>query len=117
MNARLETEQQIVERFGRMADASRRMLEAARQKDWDAVCAVEKECTALIAELSQMGDLAPTDPELRRQKVDLIKRVLAADAEIRALTQPWLEKLDAVLRGTDPAARLDRGRGPDSLPG
>ena len=117
MSARLETEQQIVERYQRMADASGRMLDAARQDDWDAVCAVEKECATLIAELSRMGDLAPTDPALRRRKIDLMKRVLADDAEIRLLSQPWLKKLDAMLRSPGIAARLDRAYGPGLLPG
>ncbi len=115
MTPRFETELQIVDRYRRMADASRRMLSAARQDDWDQVCAAEKECAHLVAELSQMGDLAPSDPSLRQQKIDLMKRVLADDAEIRLLTQPWLKKLDAVLRSPDTAARLGRAYGSGSF--
>ena len=117
MNARMETERQIVDRYRRMADASGRMLAAARQDDWDQVCTVEQECTRLIAELSGIGDLAPTDPSLRQQKLDLMKRVLADDAEIRLLTQPWLRKLDTLLRSPDNAARLGRAYGAGSSPG
>ena len=117
MSQVLQREQQIVERYRRMADASRRMLDAARLDDWDRVCLVEKECASLVAELLQMGDLAPTDPSLRQQKVDLLKRVLADDAELRLLSQPWLRKLDAVLRSPQTAARLDRTYGGGSLQG
>lgn len=117
MTTRFETEQQIVERYRLMADASHRMLHAARDDDWDRVCVVEKECARLIADLSSMGDLAPADPVLRQQKLDLMKRVLADDAEIRLLTQPWLKKLDAVLRSPDNAARLGRAYGAGSFQG
>lgn len=117
MTARLENEQQIVDRYRLMADASRRMLAAAREDDWDRVCAVEKECATLIVELSQMGDLAPTDPSLRQQKIDLMKRVLADDAALRLLSQPWLKKLDALLRSPETAARLGRAYGSGSMQG
>lgn len=117
MTTRLETEQQIVERYRQMADASHRMLDAARDDDWDRVCAVEQECARLIKDLSKMGDLAPVDPALRQQKLDLMRRVLADDAEIRLLTQPWLRKLDTMLRSPGTAARLDRAYGSGSLPG
>ena len=116
MNERLEMEMQIVERYTRMADASQRMLCAAREGDWDKVCEVEQECTSLIAELSRMGDLAPTDPELRQQKLGLMKRVLADDAEIRVLSQPWLRKLDALMRSPETVARLDRAYGVGPAP-
>ncbi len=117
MNQRLETEKQIVERYTRMADASHRMLSAARDDDWDRVGEVEKECASLIAELSKMGDLAPADPDLRQQKLGLMKRVLADDAELRLLSQPWLKKLDALLRSPETVARLDRAYGSGAAPG
>ena len=117
MNERLRMEHQIVERYRRMADASRRMLGAAEADDWDGVCAVEKECASLVAELSRMGDLAPSDPHLRQEKVALMKRVLSDDAAIRLLSQPWLKKLDALMRSPDAAARLGRAYGSGSLQG
>ena len=117
MTSTLTKEQQIVDRYRSMADASRRMLDAAREDDWDRVCAVEQECALLIADLSMMGDLAPTDPLLRQQKVDLMKRVLANDAELRLLTQPWLKKLDAMLHTPDNAARVSRAYGASTPPG
>ncbi len=111
MSARIETERQIVERYRRMADASRRMLAAARVDDWDEVCNVEKDCAALVAELSEMGDLAPVDPAMRAQKLEFMKHVLADDAEIRLLSQPLLQKLDVMMRGPATVERLNRAYG------
>ena len=111
MSTRLDTERGIVERYRRMAEASGRMLAAASRDDWDTVCAIEKECAALVAELSTMGDLAPNDPALRQQKLELVKRVLADDAAIRALSQPWLSRLDEMMRGQSNALRMQRAYG------
>lgn len=117
MSARLDHERAIVERYRLMADASQRMLSAARVEDWDGVCEVEKECAALVAELSTMGDLAPTDPALREQKLDFMRSVLADDAEIRILSQPWLKKLDAMMRSPATTERLKRAYGGGFLRG
>jgi flagellar protein FliT len=114
MSARLEVERAIVERYRRMADASGRMLSAARLDDWDGVCRIEKECATIVAELKTMGDLAPSDPALRTQKLDLMKRVLADDAEIRLLSQPWMGKLDAMMRGQATGVRMQRAYGASS---
>ena len=117
MSDRRTIEHQIVEQYARMAEISGRMRLAAYADDWDAVCDAEKECARVIGELSALGDLAPTDPVLRRQKLELMRRVLADDAEIRLLTQPWLKKLDQLLQTPDASARLDRAYGGGSLQG
>ena len=108
MNERIEMETRIIDRYARMADASGRMLAAAQNDDWDTVGAVEEECTRLVAELRTMGDLVPTDPRLREQKRALLRRVLADDAEIRALSQPWMKRLDDLLRTSSTTLRLER---------
>ena len=119
---RLEVERKIVEQYRRMATISERMLAAATADDWDRVCEAEKECARVIEELSTIGDLSPADPVLRRQKLELMQRVLADDAAIRLLTQPpltapWLKKLDTMLRSPDNAARLGRVYGSGSFQG
>lgn len=117
MSDRLPIEQKIVEHYTRMAEISERMRLAAYADDWNGVGDAEKECARVICDLSALGDLAPTDPALRRQKLDLMRRVLADDAEIRLLTQPWLKKLDQLLQTPDASAQLDRAYGTGSMPG
>lgn len=116
MTPRPDLERRIVDRYRKMADASARMLTAAKRDDWDGVCAVEKECARLIAELIDIGDLSPTDPALRQEKLELVRRVLADDAAIRLLSQPWLKNLDAVLRSPSTAARVNRAYAGTGLP-
>lgn len=117
MNDRLPIEQKIVEHYTRMAAISERMRLAAHADDWDGVFDAEQECAGVINDLSALGDLSPTDPALRRQKLDLMRRVLADDAEIRLLSQPWLKKLDVLLRTADTSAQLGRAYGSGSMQG
>jgi flagellar protein FliT len=111
MKPRIEHEREIVDRYRRMADASGRMLAAARADDWDRVCTIEKECATLVADLSKMGDLAPSDPALRNEKLEFMRRVLSDDAQIRVLSQPWLKKLDAMMRSPATTRQLNRAYG------
>lgn len=117
MNARLENERQVVERYRRMAEASGRMVSAARDDDWDRVCVLEKDCARIVAELSSMGDLSPSDPDLRQQKIALMRRVLADDAEIRQLSEPWMAKLDAMMRTSENVGRVQRAYGAGQFTG
>jgi flagellar protein FliT len=78
--------------------ASRQMLSAARVNDWDALVDAEAECAALIARIRATGD-APLslDAQSRKRKFEIIRAILADDAEIRTLTQPWLRRLESLL--------------------
>ena len=114
---RLETEERIVAHYTRMASLSRQMLAAATAGDWDGVCEAEKACARVIEDLSGIGDLSPSDPELRERKIALMKSVLADDAAIRLLSQPWLKKLDGLIRSGDVQVRLGRAYGAGSVSG
>ena len=93
-----------------VADTSGRMLEAARRNDWDAVVAEERRCRELIGRLQAAGD-TPLSEAGRLQKQQVIRKVLADDAEIRNLAQPWLQHLERVLTASDNGKRLDSSYG------
>lgn len=83
-----------------LARLSAAMLEAARRGDWDAVTSHEAECarrTEHVRRLASPGTEAL--PEAERQGcIALIQQVLADDAAIRELAQPWLKELEQILR-------------------
>ena len=87
-----------IEHYEAIAAASRRMLDAARRDDWDEVCHEEHRCRSLITGLKQAAspDGAPIG---RRQRLALLRAMLADDAEIRELSEPWLKQLEALLAG------------------
>jgi flagellar protein FliT len=99
-------EDRIIACYESMSRATDKMLAAARENDWDRVVSAEKECSQIIENLKQLGDLAPRDPHVRRRKAEIIRKVLADDAEVRNLTQPWLRQLEGYLRSADTSKKL-----------
>lgn len=86
----------IIEHYEAIAGASRRMLKAARAGQWDEVSLEEDSCRALIAALKRARATGST-PARREQRLALLRSMLADDAEIRELSEPWLQQLEALL--------------------
>lgn len=77
--------------------ASADMLDAARDGDWNEVVRLEGACVLLISQLKTAAATLSLAAEERRQKTQIMRRILRNDAEIRRLAEPWLETLDAML--------------------
>ena len=86
---------------------TRRMLAAARGDDWDALVALETDCSAMFARLFETEDGALRDTEFQRRKGELIRGVLADDAQIRLLVEPWLAQLTTMIGSTRQQSRLN----------
>ena len=89
-----------------IAAASGRMLRAARDADWDTLIEQEKVCAALIEALRAADAERKLSGEALERKAAIIRQVLAEDAEIRRLTQPWLRRLEELLRVSSNQLRL-----------
>jgi flagellar protein FliT len=100
-----------LEFYEAIAAASRRMLEAARAGDWDGLLAAEADCTKLVAQARARPEQPPLALDERRRKNEIIRRVLADDAEIRDRLQPRLAQLDALLRGAGQRRLVQRSYG------
>ena len=75
--------------------SAQRMLAAATVEDWSALQAEERNCDRLFARAAHMGDpMEILDPEGRRKRMVLLSGMLATDARIRNLTEPWLLDLE-----------------------
>jgi flagellar protein FliT len=103
-----DRESRIIACYEMISHATGRMLVAARKNDWNTVVSAESECSLIIDELKKLGDLVPSDLVLRQRKAEIIRKVLADDAEIRNLTQPWLRKLDGYLQSASSHKKLGR---------
>lgn len=88
-----------IEHYEAIAAASRRMLDAARADDWDAVAREEEHCRALIGLLKRAQRDSNATSLVRRQRLALLTAILADDAEIREISEPWLVQLEALLAG------------------
>ena len=97
----------ILQQYEAVRESSSSMLHAARQSDWEALVAGERRCAELIGRLQQAEIGAATlEGPARSQAHALIRAILANDAEIRDLTQPWLRQLETHLGGSRTSRQL-----------
>lgn len=92
-------EEKLLSCYEAIATASGRMLDAARAADWDALVSAESDCTALIGEARDLRQACDCSATGEARRLSALRKVMADDAEIRALMQPWLSKLDRALTG------------------
>jgi flagellar protein FliT len=104
-------EAQILSCYESLSAASGRMLRAARGDDLDGLSAAAADCATTIARLREIGDGVAMSDEGRRRKMAIIRQVLADDAQIRQLTQPWMQRLEALIGGAATQRRLQEAYG------
>lgn len=92
-------ERSLMAHYEAIAQASHAMLAAARADDWVRVSALEAECRTLIARLQHESHDVALSADEQRRRVHLLREILADDAEMRARSEPWLQELEALLRG------------------
>jgi flagellar protein FliT len=84
-------------------NASHDMLHAARCGDWDTVVKLEGACAVLIAQLKHASQDHPLGADELALKTRIMQRILVNDAEIRNLTEPWINDLSRMMgSATDP---------------
>ena len=104
----MEDQATMLSYYESVAEASEVMLAAARRSDWDALIAAEKECARRIEALKSARIPASLGPEADKRRYQLIRAVLAYDAEIRELTQPWMTQLEQLLGAARNGRRVDQ---------
>ena len=84
------------------------MLEAARAADWDLLVKREQQCRQLVEILmnTRCENEIVLEPQVHKRKVEIIRKVLADDAEIRNLTEPWMQRLQHLLTSVGQERKL-----------
>lgn len=90
-----------------VAAASSDMLAAARRQDWDALVEAEERCASVIGRLRAAEAEVRLNEHERGQKAEIIRRVLAHDAEIRRLLDPRMLELERLLDAAGTRRRVD----------
>ena len=97
----------LIEHYVAIAAASRAMVAAARDDDWHEVSRLERECIRQVTRLKRAAQVQSLGPHEQRTRVHLLRSILADDAEIRRLAEPWLVELEQLLlpgQGSAPVA-------------
>ena len=92
----LQTEQ-LLETYDSLTDTTAHMRNAAQAGDWERLVDLERNCSALVSRMSSLENEDPLPAGLRARKAAMLRKVLADDAAIRDITQPWLERLGGML--------------------
>jgi flagellar protein FliT len=87
----------LLDRYEAIADISRAMVAAARTQDWTEVVRLEKRCLVQVENLKRAARVASLTPDDQETRVRLLRSILADDAEIRRLAEPWLAELEHLL--------------------
>lgn len=83
-----------------MSVLSAQMAKAAAGCDWDRLAALEKDCAGLARHLEANEQPVRLSDAERAYKMDLIRRILADDAEVRRHAEPWMEQVRQLLGGS-----------------
>ena len=106
----LMTSEDIVDVYETMAVITDQMLRAANDNDWDRLAELEQQCALHVRQLKEHEQDALAGAA-RVKKVDAIRRMLAADRQIRDLATPWMARLSALISNTSTERRVARAYG------
>lgn len=107
--------ERVLDAYERLSCTTGHMLNAARCGDWERLVGLEKDCGDLIARLATLERDDPLPPDSRERKAMLIRKILADDAAIRDITEPWVKRLDAMLGSNRREQRLLDTYGPPRM--
>jgi flagellar protein FliT len=81
--------------------ASRDMLVAAQDSDWERFNAIQEHCGVLIDQVRKLhGRVSLTRLE-QRAKLRIVRKIVQNEAQIRRLAYPWTERYDYLMLGRD----------------
>jgi flagellar protein FliT len=87
----------LIDYYKAIEDSSFKMLKAAQKEDWDEVVRFEGACAVLIEQLRHQSQADQLTPENRTEKARIMQRILRNDAQIRCLTEPWIQQFEQIL--------------------
>ena len=89
----------LIDYYRALESASASMLESAQTGDWDGVVRLEGTCAVLIEQLRFASTTQELKREERTEKAAIMRRILATDAQIRYLAEPWMAHFEKKLEG------------------
>jgi hypothetical protein len=79
--------------------ASRDMLSAALDSDWDRVGEIQVHCGVLIDQVRRLNGRVVLSRHEQRAKLRIIRQIVQNEAQIRRLAYPWTERYEHLVFG------------------
>lgn len=91
------TSNEVLAMYETLAGLTGNMSAAAQANDWDGLSRMETQCD--VVKRAAATGIPALDGAARQRKIALIKQIMANDRAIRACTEPWMAKADAMMSG------------------
>jgi flagellar protein FliT len=102
---------QIIHNYESLSAITSRMRDAAEQGEWDALVSLEQQCSRYVATMKAADAATALDETSRQRKIQLIKKILADDAEIRNRTEVWMGQLQRLMQSKRQEQRVHQAYG------
>ena len=96
----------VIENYERLSSLTGQMRTAAMQGEWDHLIELERQCSQRVESMKALDASSKLDESTRLRKVELIRKILADDAEVRSLTEPWMAQLQRIMQSARQEGRL-----------
>jgi flagellar protein FliT len=97
---------EVITNYESLSSITSQMREAAVHSEWDQLIGLEKQCSQHVATMKPVDAPAMLDEPARQRKIQLIKKILADDAEIRNRTETWMGQLQRIIQSNRQEQRL-----------
>jgi flagellar protein FliT len=81
--------------------ASRDMLSAALDGDWDRVGDIQEHCSVLIDQVRRLNGRVVLSRDEQRAKMRIVRQIVQNEAQIRRLAYPWAERYEHLVFARD----------------
>ena len=98
----------VIENYEFLSSIIAQMRVAATHGQWDQLVELEKQCSQYIEAMKTQDVDIPPCESARLRKVELIRKILADDAEIRNQTEPWVGQLQRIMQSAGQERRLQQ---------
>lgn len=97
---------QVISNYESLSAITGQMREAAVHGNWDTLISLEQQCTQQVTHMKPVDIETTLDEPSRQRKIQLIKKILTDDAEIRNLTESWMGQLQRIMQSNRQEQRL-----------
>ena len=105
------TNSQVIANYESLSVLMEQMNEAAVHGEWDQLIDLEQKCRQYVAAMKQADASAMLDEPSRQRKAQIIKNILAHDADIRSRTAAWMGQLQRIMQSNRQEQQLQQAYG------
>jgi flagellar protein FliT len=102
---------EVITNYESLSSITSQMRDAAINAEWDQLVVLEQQCSRCVSAMKPVDAEAKLDEPARQRKIQLIKNILADDAEIRNRTEIWTGQLQRILQSNRQEQRLQQAYG------